>query len=120
LKAAGVQILTTGCSPKASSQKQKVMNNKPRRAILGDSMKTPKGMIEKASSIQENLLQPQYNQVVPTPAEVMALINDVKPYQLQVDNRNYQYKPGRDERIPALKTALRLRSRPPCDSNAIA
>ncbi len=39
--------------------KQNVMNYKTRIAIPGGSMKTPKGMIEKGSSIQGKLLQPQ-------------------------------------------------------------
>jgi len=82
------------------------MNYKPRKAIMGDSMKTPKGMIDKGASIQDKLLQPQYNQVVPTPAEVMAIINDIMPFQQQVESRNYEFKPGRDQRLPALKTAL--------------
>jgi len=82
------------------------MSNKPRRAILGGSMRTPKGMIGRAQTIQNKLLNPQYNQVVPTPAEVTAIINDILPFQAQVESRNYEYKPGRDERLPALKTAL--------------
>ncbi len=91
---------------KASSQNITYMKKQPRKAIMGNGMRSPKGMIEKGSSIQEQLLQPQYNQVVPTPAEVMAIINDIKPFQQQVDSRNFQFKPGRDERLPALKTAL--------------
>jgi len=63
--------------------------------------------ITKCKLIEEALSQTQYNQVTPTPAEVLPIIAALESAQAKCDLRNYEWIPVRNDLLKQMQVAVR-------------
>lgn len=79
-----------------------------RRCIYGMQNFTVDNLIKKAKLIQDQLSAPEYVTIVPTPSEVMTLINQLSDAQSQCSKHNYQGIPVRNQLRTQLEDMLRF------------
>lgn len=83
-----------------------------RKCIYGMQNIKPSNLMAVARVIQDNLSAPQYSAVVPTPAEVIVVIDKLKAANAECLMRNYAFIPVRDALVTKLQDMLHFQ----CDS----
>lgn len=83
-----------------------------RRCIYGMQNINPSDLMSIARVIQDKLTAPQYSAVVPTPAQVIVVIDKLKAANAECIKRNYAFIPVRNSIMNELQSMLHFQ----CDS----
>lgn len=83
------------------------MNTTPRYCTYSRNRSGNNELISFARTIQNNLSDPMFSAVYPTPVTVLPVLNEIAAMQAQCNSKNYSFVPGRNQKREQLELMLK-------------